>query len=207
MWPFATVILWFIRNIYIWHSDNQNIFLRYIWLHPQFLVHSSLKPWNFLVDKGNGSIFSYNTVFGLLSSVPENAADRMGILIFVTIPFHHNWVYVNRRGFWILPQGMGWLPAHVNGWFSWFQSYTLISRQEGELEVESISVGQWFSQSWLCNEASIKSSKDSFSTLCWRASTWGTQIASACYLASSQFPGGQKLLCSICRPTYLFIWL
>lgn len=28
--------------------------------HPQFLVYSSQKPWNFLSGKNNGSIFYYN---------------------------------------------------------------------------------------------------------------------------------------------------
>ena len=32
------------KYVYIWHSDDQDIFLRYIWLQSQFLVHSSQNP-------------------------------------------------------------------------------------------------------------------------------------------------------------------
>ena len=42
--------------------------------------------------------------------------------------------------------------------------------REGSLAVESIARGQWFNQSWLCNEASIKPQKDRVQ----RASRWWT---------------------------------
>ena len=45
------------------------IYFSYIFgLHPWVLAHSSQKPWNFLSDKSNGSIFSYNIWSLVLSS-------------------------------------------------------------------------------------------------------------------------------------------
>lgn len=46
------------KYVYIWHSDDQDIFLRYIWLQSQFLVHSSQNPWNFWADRAIGGSFA-----------------------------------------------------------------------------------------------------------------------------------------------------
>ena len=38
--------------------------------NPQFLVHSSQNPWNFLSDKSNG-------LFGFLFSIPVKVSDKV----------------------------------------------------------------------------------------------------------------------------------
>ena len=71
-----------------------------------------------------------------------------------------------------------------------------------ELEVESAS-GQWLSQAWRCNEATVETQKD----WAWKASGWvdmrrsGTveHLESTWKETPCPFP--------IFHPTYLFIWL
>ena len=92
--------------------------------HPQFLVHSSQNPWNFLSDKSNG-------LFGFLSSIPVKVSDKV-------------------------------ISGYPKGTFS---PIPLILERENGLGIQSIVIGQWFSQSWLCNEASIKNLKDRFLSL------------------------------------------
>ena len=92
--------------------------------HPQFLVHSSQNPWNFLSDKSNG-------LFGFLSSIPVKVSDKV-------------------------------ISGYPKGTFS---PIPLILERENGLGIESVVIGQWFSQSWLCNEASIKNLKDRFLSL------------------------------------------
>lgn len=55
-----------------------------------------------------------------------------------------------------------------------FQSHPLISAEGWRVEVEEIVNVQWFNQSWLCNEVSIKIQKEEV----WRASGLGNENTS-----------------------------
>ena len=120
---------------------------------------------------------SFVIIFGLSSSVPEIALEPkrwngcLGI---------HNKPHSTTPGFilmkWLLESTQGWgLVARGtnhgkrDGTFSptpWFPGWGK------ELEVESIANGQWFDQSCLCKEASIKIQKKGFRGLPgWRKRT------------------------------------
>ena len=152
-------------------------------------------------------------IFGLLSSAPWNTSGPKrwnGCLVF------HNKPFPSQLGFLLMKVTLDPTPVYGAGCQEnqphdqrvgtlspapWFLG------KGKELEVESIAIGQWFSQSWLCNEASIKAPKDSFLALFQRASTSGNQNTSACHISGPQVPRGHKISCSGPRPMYLFIWL
>ena len=83
------------------YSDDQNIFLIYI--QSLSTVPGSPNPRNFLSHKNLGSIFCCN--IGLLSLLPENASEfqsyksERDVLLFITSPIHHNWIYINEDNF------------------------------------------------------------------------------------------------------------
>ena len=83
------------------YSDDQNIFLIYI--RSSSTVPGSPNPRNFLSHKNLGSIFCCN--IGLLSLLPENASEfqsyksERDVLLFITSPIHHNWIYINEDNF------------------------------------------------------------------------------------------------------------
>lgn len=101
----VTTILWFMRNMYVWYSDGQNIFLRYswslwlyIWSHI-YLVPNSPNSWNFLNSNSSGS---FVTILGLLSSVPEilqSHSLEMVDLVEITSLSHHTGEYVSEVTF------------------------------------------------------------------------------------------------------------
>lgn len=71
-----------------------------------------------------------------------------------------------------------WLTSSKTLGISWVQwnniwSLTLSSWKLRELVVESINNGQWFNQSYLCNEASIKIQKDKDRRTFMMVNTWG----------------------------------
>ena len=85
------------------------------------------------------------------------------VIMFGLLSFS-SWKCYKETGFWISPKGECWLPRESTIWLeSWTLNLTpwFPERDEG-LGVKSITIGQWFSQSWLCNETSIKTQKDSF---------------------------------------------
>ena len=168
---------------------------------------SSQNPWNFLSDKSHGSIFCYN--IGLLSSVPENASQfqshkcERDVLLFITSPSHHNWIYINKDAFakHLRLAGCQGHQLWIEGWN--FQSQTLISREGRGAKFDSITNGQWVNQPRLYNEASTKVQKEGVQG----ASTLENQNTSTCHHARTQVPQGQKFLRLGLRPMYLFIWL
>ena len=80
------------------YSDDQNIYIQSLSTVP-----GSPNPRNFLSHKNLGSIFCCN--IGLLSLLPENASEfqsyksERDVLLFITSPIHHNWIYINEDNF------------------------------------------------------------------------------------------------------------
>ena len=142
------VISWFIRNRYLVIQMTKIYISHTFGLHLQFLAHSSPNLWNFLSYKSNGMII-WSLVFS-------------------------SWKCFGEGDFWIPPKSRGWLPGKPTMKSEgWNFRYHPPSQWRGEgLEVEWIAGGQWFNQSRLCNEASIKTPKERV----WRASglvnTW-----------------------------------
>lgn len=119
-------------------------------------------------------------------------------------PFYYNWVSLNEvtlREHLRMGPGYQGNQLGLEGWN--FPSQALISREGRGTRGESITNGQGFHQSCLCNEASIKTPKERV----WRVSGLGNQNALMCYHVGPQTAWGQKLLCLRLLTIYLFIWL
>lgn len=124
----------------------------------------------------------FSHIFGLVHGSSLTAPKTLGSSYDKTIKSYHKiWQYrclvINAGDLWSPPKGEGWLPRGSTKWLmGWnFRSLLPCPPTSGEgkrTEVESVN-NQWFSQSWLCNEASMKSHKDSFLVLFWRASMLG----------------------------------
>ena len=105
-------ILWFIRNT-VGHSGDQiHISHLYLVFFPWFLVHSSLNPWNFLSNKSNESIFSYNIWSLVLCSWKyfRDKKSEMGVLLFITKPLSTT----TRFRLMKAPKNGSWFPRGIN---------------------------------------------------------------------------------------------
>lgn len=126
------------------HSFRQMytcVYFRYIWSSSTVPCSRLLKPLELSKHKKGGW---WQIILDLLSSVPENSSGK------VTFGSHPRVgaVCQEKRP---CEQRVGTFSP--TPWSS--------GRREG-LEVESTTIGQWFSQSLLCNNASINTPKNSF---------------------------------------------
>lgn len=117
------------------------VYFRYIWSLSTIPCSRLPKPLEFSEHKKGGW---WQIILGLLSSVPENSSGK------VTFGSHPR-VGAGCQEKQPCEKRVGTFSP--TPWSS--------GRREG-LEVESTTIGQWFSQSLLCNNASINTPKNSF---------------------------------------------
>ena len=163
------------------------MYFRYIWSSSTVPCSQLPKPLEFSEHKKGGW---WQIIFDLSSSVPENSSGK------VTFGSHPKvGAGCQKKG--PCEQRVGTFSP--TPWSS--------GRREG-LEVESTTSGQWFSQSLLCNNASINTPKNSFLDPFFPESfhLWETDSLS-CYHAEAQASQEQKLLHSGPCAMYMFIWL
>lgn len=134
-------------------------------LYPMFLAHSSQNPLNFLSNESRQLTIWNSFLLSYLVSCPQflkSLQSHKGEVnvLFMKSTFPPQLGLCSWENLWKAPKDWSWLPGEPT---TNKELELSVPPHRGEsLKVQSITNSQWFHQSCLCNQLSIKTHKEGF---------------------------------------------